>query len=229
MMGTEVSNNTIISFLGAPGSGKGTIAQRAVSDLNFQTLSTGNLCRQHISEKTDFGDMLNDYLVKGDLVPDELITNMVEDWLKSAIKLNLPIILDGYPRTANQAKLFYELVSKSFSDYKFLVVEVKLSHDAIIERLSNRLMCKNKKCQQVYSRSMFSPGDELVCNKCGSKLFTRPDDQQAVVKARLSIYEKSHKDLLNYYKSVNQKIELLNVESLDQDQVFEGFKLLLKS
>src|SRR5271170_593774 len=99
----------IFSFFGAPGSGKGTLAERAARDLKFEVLSTGNLCRKHISQQTELGKKLDLYVKKGQLIPDELITLMVKEWLELAIQREVPIILDGYPRTKGQAAHFLEM------------------------------------------------------------------------------------------------------------------------
>ena len=106
-------NNTkkiIFSFFGPPGSGKGTLAERAARELNFEVLSTGNLCRKHIAQKTALGEKLDFYVKKGQLIPDELITLMVKEWLESTLEAQVPIILDGYPRTKGQASHFLEML-----------------------------------------------------------------------------------------------------------------------
>ncbi|MFH1643993.1 MAG: nucleoside monophosphate kinase [bacterium] len=218
---------TIISFFGPPGSGKGTLAERLVKEQDYKMLSTGNLCRQHIAQKTEFGQMLNDFIKKGDLVPDELITDMVKDWLKLQVGQNKPIILDGYPRTKRQAELFYNVLKNEFPEYLYRVILINLPEETIVKRLAGRLVCENKKCQAVYNVSMLTEKDIEECEKCGGKLIRRDDDKEEVVRARLKNYVDYSTEILNYYESVGQRIECLNIDNLTIDEVFEKFESVL--
>ncbi len=220
-------SKTIFSFFGPPGCGKGTLSERAVERLDFEMLSTGNLCRQHISQKTELGKMLNRFIEKGDLVPDELITDMVKDWLKSQEAQDKTIILDGYPRTKRQAELFYSVLKSEFPEYKFRVILINLAEDTIVERLSGRLVCDNKECQNVYNLSTLADKDVKECLKCGGKLIRRDDDKEEIVRARLKNYADYSSNILDYYKSVGQDIEELNIDGLSVDEVFEKFRSIL--
>ena len=220
-------SKTIFSFFGPPGCGKGTLSERSVEELDFEMLSTGNLCRQHISQKTELGKMLNRFIEKGDLVPDELITDMVKDWLKSQAVQHKPIILDGYPRTKRQAELFYSVLKSEFPEYKFRVILINLPEDTIVERLSGRLVCDNKECQHIYNLSMLTDKNVKECLKCGGKLIRRDDDKEEVVHARLKNYADYSSDILDYYKDVGQEIEELNIDDLSVDEVFEKFTSIL--
>lgn len=220
-------SKTIFSFFGPPGCGKGTLSERAVRDLNFTMLSTGDLCRQHIAKDTELGRMLNRYLEKGDLVPDELITDMVKDWMHRQVDFGNPIILDGYPRTKSQAELFYNVLKKEFPEYKFRVILINLPEETIIERLSGRLVCENKDCQTIYNASMLTEKDMQKCEKCGGKLVRRDDDREEIVRARLKIYEQYSSEILDYYDLVGQVVESLDIDGLPIEQVFELFKSIL--
>ncbi len=222
-----VKEKTIFTFVGAPGSGKGTIAERCVKELSFKMLSTGNLCRQAIAAQTEEGKLIQQYTSEGKLVPDEVIANMVEQWLDKEAKDSQALILDGYPRTQKQAELLLDLLKKKFADTRFRVVEIEISDDAIIKRISNRLMCENKKCQAVYSRTLLKDPNNLTCPACKSKLIRRADDREEVVRKRLSVYAKTSTPLLDFYKSSGLTIEKLPVEGLTVDKVFEKFKGIL--
>lgn len=213
-------NKVIFSFFGPPGSGKGTLAERLARELSFEVLSTGNLCRKNIADQTEIGKSLSLYLDKGHLIPDELITDMVGIWLKDAIKKNHPIILDGFPRTKGQIKLFLNFL-KEIPGSCFRVMHIKLSEGEIIKRLSLRLVCENKDCQAVYNSMLI--GQQTVCEACGSLLVKRRDDDQEVVKERLRQYPAYAHELLTFYRSVGQHVEEIDVVDMTPEQVYNTF------
>lgn len=214
---------TIFSFFGPPGSGKGTLAQKLVQRLNFQVLSTGNLCREHVSNGTEFGKMLDQYLKNGQLIPDALITDMVIDWLVLHEKRIDPVILDGFPRTQGQAKQFFDFLKKTPEAYHFRVVFIEIPDDEIVKRLSSRFVCSNKNCQTSFSES-----DNLTyCKLCNSSLVRRDDDKEDVVRERLKQYPAYRNALLDFYKSQEQLIEELDIKGLTPDQVYDHFIAIL--
>jgi len=218
---------TIFSFFGAPGSGKGTLAERCVEKLDFKVLSTGNLCRTAMTKDDEKSKLITSIIKEGKLVPDELITDMVQDWLNKETKDNKSIILDGYPRTAKQAELLLNLLNTNFKDYKFRVVSITVPEEEIIDRITKRVMCENKTCQATYSLKLMKDPTNLICEKCGSKLIRRPDDMENVVRERLNVYAKYSEDVLNFYKKHNIKIEEINASKLSVDEVYESFTKLL--
>lgn len=217
-------SDTVISFFGPPGSGKGTLAEKLVEEYGFRVLSTGNLCRKHISLGTQFGKMLNEYIKNGQLIPDDLVTKMVIEWIEDEAQLGHPVILDGFPRTQGQAEKFLDFLHASKLNKVFRVVLIELSVDEIVRRLSRRLVCENRNCQKIFQMVSEAEG---VCNVCGGQLIKRDDDQEAVVRERLKLYPAYRDDLLNFYKSVDQKVEILDGEGLTPSQVFEQFQSML--
>lgn len=213
---------TIFSFFGPPGSGKGTLAEQLVKQCEFQMLSTGSLCRKHVADGTAFGKSLETNLKNGHLIPDELITAMVIDWIQSKERTEMPIILDGYPRTKGQAAAFLDFLKNTHSDTCFRVCFIHLSDDAIVKRLTTRLVCENKNCQKIYTTS----DHKTLCDACGSKLVTRDDDKEEVIRKRLALYPAYRDDLLGFYRDRGQSIEELNVADLSIDQVFATFMAL---
>jgi adenylate kinase len=218
---------TIFSFFGAPGSGKGTLAERCIEKLNFKVLSTGNLCRAAMNKDDEKSKLITSILKTGKLVPDELITDMVEEWLEKETSDNKTIILDGYPRTAKQAELLLKLLDTKFKDYKFRVISMLVPEEEIVDRIINRVICENKICQITYSLKLLKDPNNLVCEKCGSKLIRRQDDSEQVVRERLSVYAKYSEDVLNFYKNKNINVEELNASKLSVDDVFDAFQKML--
>jgi adenylate kinase len=220
----KVENKIIFSFFGAPGSGKGTLSEQCKQQLGFQSLSTGDLCRENIKKQTDFGKQLQQYTKEGKLVPDEIIFGMVKNWFKEKASPSSPIILDGFPRTKEQAAMLNQFLKESMPDYQFRVVRLVLPKEEIVERLGNRVTCE--KCQAVYNLSM-PEAKSGICPKCGGKLIQREDDKPEVIEKRFEVYQKNEADILNYYKSVDQKIEEMNISKLSPKEVFEKFKSLI--
>ena len=218
-------NVKVLSFFGPPGSGKGTIASDCVKELGYKKLSTGDLLRKHIQEKTDLGNSVEKHIDAGELVPDELITDIVLDWLRENSKLFNEIILDGFPRTKKQAELFLNsLKLDEFSNIDFSVINFEISEEEVIRRISSRLVCSNKKCQAVYSTIASKPKQEGICDLCGSELIKRKDDKEEVVRERLKVFNRYKKDLLNFYKDSNQKIINFEVVTGLPKDVFEKFR-----
>ena len=211
----------IFSFFGPPGSGKGTLAQTLVQKKQYRMLSTGNLCRWHVSQGTAFGTLLDGYLKQGHLIPDALITEMVIDWLETHLKTaGGPIILDGFPRTEGQAQLLLNyLRGDSAPTNAFRVVLFSAPNEVIIERLTSRVVCSNKKCQATLSLK-----ENLTsCKHCGGVLVQRDDDKKEVVQERLSHYPGYRDALLSFYRSVGQTVEAFDVDALSSEIVYERF------
>ena len=221
--------NTIFSFFGAPGSGKGTIATDCIKKLGFKVLSTGNLCRESISRDDELGRSIKSYMNAGQLIPDQLVTDMVEAWLLRETVDGTPIVLDGYPRTQQQAVLFLDILKKRFPHYAFRVISLIIPDEEIVERISQRLLCSNKACQAPTSVAQVADKENPTCVQCGASLLRREDDKEEVVRERLRVYAQHSSELLHFYKELGQKIEELSVSGLSVDQVFDAFKMLISA
>lgn len=183
-----------IILLGPPGSGKGTYASRLTVKLGVPHISTGDIVRAEIKAQTRLGKRIKEYSDRGELVPDDVITNLLEKRLgKSDCKEGF--ILDGYPRTIAQAEALEGITKIN------LVINLNVPDDIIIKRLSNRLVCR--KCGAIYNRLTLPPKIDNVCDKCGGELYTREDDQPEVVQRRLDVYRKQTAPLMEYYKRKN--------------------------
>jgi adenylate kinase len=180
-----------IVLLGPPGIGKGTAASKLSKKLGIPHISTGDMLRENVVQKTKLGIEAKSYMDKGLLVPDEVVIGMMKARIKKDDCKN-GFILDGFPRTINQA----EKISKVTKIDK--VVNIQASDDVIIDRLSKRKVCK--KCGFIYHLVYIKPKKDNVCDKCGSELYQRKDDEPEAIKERLRVYRKETEPLVKYYK-----------------------------
>ena len=188
-----------IVMLGAPGTGKGTVAKVLAKRLGMPHISTGDMFREQIKNGTELGKEANDYISKGLLVPDELTIRIVKDRLSQPDTEN-GVILDGFPRTLEQAKELSNILAEKGNRVD-LVPELKIPDEVIIQRIINRATCSNKECGAIYNLKYKPSKKEGICDYCGSKLSTRVDDNEQTVKQRLEVYYSNSKELINYYKN----------------------------
>ena len=185
----------IIIMLGAPGTGKGTIAGILTKELGIPQVSTGDIFRKHIKEQTELGKLAEKYISNGKLVPDDVTIGLVENRLKDDDVQN-GIILDGFPRTVKQAEELDKMLEKDGKQVD-LVVNLTTPEDEIIERIVNRRICPN--CKAVYNLVLNPPKQEGICDKCGEKLVQRKDDNKETVKQRFNSYIEQTSPLVDYY------------------------------
>lgn len=215
----------VFIFIGPPGAGKGSLSSLCVKRLGWVQLSTGNLCRKHISEQTEIGKQIDFAIKSGKLVSDNLITSVVGDWFANNVGKAPAIILDGFPRTLAQAQALHEMLASQVPGLHLRIVKLDISDETVVERLCNRYICSNVECQEVYSMAAGSaqlPRNDSKCQRCGSMLVRRKDDNQEAVLERLKIYHKHEHDLLNFYKNTKHEITEFSVEK-PLDEVFDEF------
>lgn len=216
----------IYIFIGPPGSGKGSLAHLCEVRLGWIQLSTGNLCRKHITEQTEIGKQIDFAIKSGKLVSDSLITQLVNDWFEKVAFETDAVILDGYPRTVAQAQALHTFIQDRFSTLDIKVVKFEASDEVVMNRLGARSICSNKDCQAVYSlipRSPLGPKVDNVCDRCGSPLIKRSDDELQSIKERLVIYHKHEQELVRFYESHNYCMVTCEVDR-SLDAVFNEFK-----
>ena len=187
-----------IIMLGAPGTGKGTTASILSEKLEIPQISTGDIFRANIKEGTELGKLAESYISKGQLVPDEVTIKIVEDRLEQPDTKN-GVILDGFPRTVIQAEKLKEILAKKGEKID-IVVNLETPEEEIIERIVNRRVCSNQQCKAVYNVVLHPPKVEGICDKCGSELITRKDDNIETVKSRLEQYFTATSPLVEYYE-----------------------------
>lgn len=214
----------IITLLGKPTSGKGTVSARAEKDLGFLALSTGRLVREEIAKDSDLGKKFKESAGAGKLVPDEIIFDLAKEWLLKHSSEGKTIILDGFPRTATQAAMLAELLKNELKEFKFRVVELQIPDEEVVKRSAERLVCE--KCHAIYKAAQFATPESAVCEKCGGKLTQREDDRPETVRARLAEYDQKNKVLTEFYRSMNLEIEPVD-GTKTAEEVFEQFKALI--
>ena len=180
-----------IILLGPPGAGKGTYASRLTMRLKIPHISTGDMVRDEIKAKTDIGKAIKEYSDRGELVPDEIIINLLKKRIEQS-DCKGGFILDGFPRTLSQVEALEGITPIDH------VININVLDDIIIQRLSNRLICK--RCGAIYNRLTLKPERDGICDKCGGELYTREDDKPEVVQERLNIYREQTEPLTDYYR-----------------------------
>lgn len=185
----------IIVMLGAPGSGKGTASERLKKDLNLMHISTGNMLREQIKMGTELGMKAKEYMDAGELVPDEVIINMVKAVINSKEAAN-GVLLDGFPRTVPQAEAL-----KEFGVNVDIALNIDVPNEEIVERMGKRRCCD--KCGATYSLDFKPPKEEGKCDTvgCSGNIIQRDDDKPETVRARLEVYEKQTKPIAEFYKA----------------------------
>lgn len=192
----------IIIMLGAPGSGKGTISKELCAKLGLLHVATGDMFREELHNDTELGHKIKEYIDSGNLVPDEIVIEVVKERVARE-KEGTGLIFDGFPRTTAQAIALDEML-QTMNKEVTAAVEMDIEDEEIIKRIVNRRMCSNKKCGAIYNLVTRPPKKENVCDICGSDLIKRKDDEEATVRKRLEIYHEQADSLLNYYKEKNK-------------------------
>ena len=189
-----------IIMLGAQGTGKGTVAGEISQNTGMVQISTGDIFRKNITEKTPLGIEADKYISQGNLVPDEITIPMVEDRLTWDDAKN-GVILDGFPRTIKQAEALDKILEAKGEKID-LVVNLVTPKEEIIDRMLTRRVCTNPDCKATYNTKLHPPKVEGICDKCGSPLKQRDDDSNPeAIKRRLEIYEEKTSPLVEYYKN----------------------------
>ena len=188
----------VIIMLGAPASGKGSVAEILSNEFNIPAISSGDIFRKYISNGSEIGKKANEYITKGELVPDDLTVELITSRLKEDDVKN-GLILDGFPRTVNQAKVLDKMLAEEGKKID-IVVNLETPEEEILERITNRRICTNSDCKAVYNTVLTPSKVEGVCDKCGSPLYQRDDDKIEKAKNRLVVYYRETAPVADYYK-----------------------------
>jgi len=171
--------------------------------------------------------MIAEYTRSARLVPDEVISEMLENWLNQQ-KGDQPIILDGYPRTKEQAKILAHLLKTKFPDYRFRVISLDIDDfEKIVRRMAGRLVCENKQCQTTTHVSLLKEPNKFICEKCGSRLIRREDDREEIVRKRLADFVKNNNEIVAFYKEAGIPVESIDVSNATPESTLEAFKRII--
>jgi len=211
-------------IFGAPGVGKGIFGSKLKARFGLEKIATGDIFREEIKAGTELGKKVQDYLAKGLLVPDEIVIDVV----KKRVQNKDNFLLDGFPRTVAQAKALDKLTKID------AIIKINSFDEILIEKISARRICSNPKCDGNYNIADIHkvingirfdlppllPKKDMICDKCGSKLIQRPDDNPETIKERLQIYKEQSEPVLEYYKK--KKVPFIEIWSNKEPElVFE--------
>ena len=188
----------VIIMLGAPASGKGSVAEILSKEFDIPAISSGDIFWKYISNGSEIGKKANEYITKGELVPDDLTVELIASRLNENDVKN-GLILDGFPRTVNQAKVLDEMLSKEGKKID-IVVSLETPEEEILERITTRRICSNSDCKAIYNTVLNPTKVEGICDKCGSPVYQRDDDKLEKAKNRLEVYYKQTAPVADYYK-----------------------------
>ena len=199
-----------IVLLGAPGSGKGTQAQKLITEYGIPQISTGDLLRAAVAANSELGQRAKSAMDNGQLVSDDIVLGMIEERLQDA-DAQKGFILDGFPRNLSQAASLDKLLEKSGKPLQGALL-INVEFDVLLKRITGRLSCKS--CGAIYNRFTSPPSVEGTCDNCGAtELYHRADDNEETIGKRLETYETETAPLVNYF---NEKGLLLKVEGIGE-------------
>lgn len=214
----------IFIFMGAPGSGKGTLSSVCSKAFGWKKLSTGDLCRKHIADQTEIGIKIKKIIESGELVADEIIASMIKDWLLEQEDSSSDIIFDGYPRTLSQAETFCGFLKSELRGFQVWIIKLNVPEHVIVERLLSRLICGNKSCQAVYSampNSSYAPQKHMTCDLCNAALKNRIDDTKESILHRISVYGKHEHEIVKFFMDRSGLCKCSHFVELDGNQTMK--------
>ena len=209
-----------IIFLGMPGSGKGTISSFLQEQEDIIQVSTGDIFREEIKNKTQLGLEVEKIVASGAYVPDNITNEIVKNKIIKLEKENKKFILDGFPRTIEQAKFLDEL---NFDNY--VVIYLDITKEEVIKRLSQRFFCS--KCKRSYNLSNFKSKTHPNCEIDGNLLIQRADDQPSAIEKRLEIYQQQTEPLIEFYKNKN-KLFVIEINNNSIDNIVDKILCIIK-
>jgi len=224
-----ITKNNIFILIGPPGVGKGTLAQNCKEKLNWKHISTGLLCRKFSEEETDLGKKIKDLIDNGSLIDDDLMLEMLasdfELFFKEK-KNNNTLLLDGFPRNEKQVEKLINFLNSEYKNEEKSIAFIIFDADEkiILDRLKNRKVCSNKKCERIYSVN----NTKDICEICGSHIIKRKDDDISIIEKRLKFYNENKDKIFKMIDSFNLKKIEISANISKEDLFNEFLKLINK-
>lgn len=212
-----------IVLLGAPGAGKGTVAKSLTDFDGSVQISTGDILRNAVKAGSELGKKAQGYMERGELVPDDLIMDIMEVRMKEP-DCQKGFLLDGFPRTIPQAEALKKLLEKIGMKMD-AVINLDVPTDVILDRLTTRRTCSNPDCQEIYNIKSKPPKADGTCFKCGSPAVQRADETEDAITKRLATYNEKTAPLIDFYKKEGL---LKTVASLNSQEIVEEIKKAVK-
>ncbi len=188
-----VEKKTVVILLGPPGSGKGTQAEKLSEKLSLPHISTGDLFRENLKSGTPLGLKVKGFLESGNLVPDEIVVDMLIDRVQ-APDCKTGYLLDGFPRSLPQARALEKQLG---DDVNLIVLNLQVDDEVIVKRIEGRMSCKD--CGKINNKYFTPPAKEMMCDICSGELDHRSDDNAEVVAERLKVYHSQTAPLIEFY------------------------------
>lgn len=211
-------------LLGAPGAGKGTVAKMLTELDGSVQISTGDILRGAVKAGSELGKQAQEYMNRGDLVPDDLILGIMGKRLQEP-DCDKGFLLDGFPRTIPQAEALKGMLSELGITLD-MAVDIDVPRDVILDRLTTRRTCSNSDCQEIYNVKTKAPKQEGVCDKCSSPVIQRDDETEEAISKRLDTYNEKTAPLVDFYEKEGM---LLSVSAVSSDDVIAAIKERLGS
>ena len=209
-----------VILFGPPGAGKGTQAKRIVQMYQIPQVSTGDMIRAEIRSGSKLGKRVESVLAAGRLADDATVNELVDERLARP-DCARGFLLDGYPRTRDQALHADRWLKER--DQDAVVIEIQVSYNEVVERLTGRRLCSNRECGAIFNISSHPPKIPGVCDVCQSPLMVRPDDREEVAEERLRVYEQQTKPVFEVFRASGRGIDRVNgnlAEDEVADQIF---------
>ncbi|MGW0823293.1 adenylate kinase [Streptomyces sp. NPDC002845] len=202
-----------IVLVGPPGAGKGTQAAFLAKNLSIPHISTGDLFRANISQKTELGKLAKSYMDAGNLVPDEVTIAMAKDRMEQP-DAEHGFLLDGFPRNVSQAEALDEML-KSESMKLDAVLDLEVPEDEVVKRIAGRRICRNDSAH-VFHVTYKAPEQDGVCDECGGELYQRDDDSEETVRKRLEVYHTQTEPIIDYYRAQGLVVTISALGKVDE-------------
>ncbi|UCD86082.1 MAG: adenylate kinase [Deltaproteobacteria bacterium] len=184
-------------LLGPPGSGKGTQAKLLTEKYGIPQISTGDILREAVKQRTELGLKAKKFMNQGELVPDDVVVGIIRERLEKE-DCQRGFLLDGFPRTTEQARALDEILNKLEDSQITGTINLEVDEEELLKRLSGRRICRE--CGEGYHVIFDPPTNSDNCNECGGELYQREDDQEDTIKARLAVYAEQNAPLVKYYQ-----------------------------